>query len=102
VAKKKGVQSKVWLVILGVVLAVVGTVTFLVTRPEPENRNYRDPQSYIGLSETEAVERAQTGGLVHRVLSRDGVGPQAVTVSRDSNRVNFVIVDGKVTSALFY
>jgi hypothetical protein len=93
--------ERLWLAVLGVALVVVGTAIFLVARPEPENKNYRDAQTYIGLTEAEAVERAEAGGLEHRVTKRDGGGP-ANTDDLHSNRVNFVIDDGKVSSADFY
>lgn len=62
-------------------------------KPEP---TAGDPKSFIGLTETEAVEAANRLELPHRIVERDG---EHFPATRDfrPNRLNFVIEKGLVT-----
>lgn len=93
-------KSKVWLVVLTVLLvgfAVWATVMFL----NRENTDYRDTATYIGLSESQAVDRAEAGNLAHRVVERDG---EQFPITQDFNqdRINFTVNSDEVTKAEFY
>lgn len=52
-------------------------------------------QSYIGLSEAEALDKASAFGLRARVVSRDGKSSK-VTKDHCPERLNFIISGGKV------
>jgi hypothetical protein len=89
---------RVGTLLLAILLVVTATAAYVTTRPEPKVNDYRDPQSYVGLTEAEAIERAQAGGLVHRVIRRDGSRPPS-TDGYNTNRVNFTIDNSKVSGA---
>lgn len=97
---KQSNKSKAWLVVLVVLLvgfAAWATVMFL----KRENTDYRNPETYIGLSEPQAVDRAEAGNLVYRVVERNG---EQFPVTQDFNpdRINFTISSDEVTKAEFY
>lgn len=54
-------------------------------------------RDYIGLTESEALARAKKAGVPARVVSKDGV-PFAVTADYIANRLNFTVVNGRVTA----
>jgi hypothetical protein len=53
-------------------------------------------EDYIGLTEEEATAKAEADGKVSRVVSRNGED-LAVTMDYNAERLNFTIVDDKVT-----
>jgi hypothetical protein len=60
------------------------------------NQNDEFPE-YIGLSVEDATAKAESDGRPARVVEVDGE-PQAVTMDFIEERLNFVVVDGKVTA----
>ncbi|MGH8978786.1 MAG: hypothetical protein ACRDV7_11975 [Acidimicrobiia bacterium] len=60
------------------------------------NQNDEFPE-YIGLSVEDATAKAEIDGRPARVVEVDGE-PQAVTMDFIEERLNFVVVDGKVTA----
>lgn len=87
------------LIILGVVvvLAVVLAV-FLMTRQELD---YLKTESYIGLSETEATQKAQDVGYEVRIVERDGQ-PLGQDTDLKDDRINFSISNGEIEEAEIY
>ncbi len=65
--------------------------------PQDDSRNI-DTQSYIGLTEEEAIEKAESEGYQHRITARDGE-EFMVTLDYSESRINFSIEDGVVTDA---
>jgi len=57
-----------------------------------------DVTAYVGLTETEAVDKAKESGLKTRITARDGEHFM-VTMDYHMGRVNFQIEGGKVASA---
>ena len=57
-------------------------------------------KDFIGLTEDEAVSKAENAGLAHRIVSRDGES-FPVTMDYSEYRVNFTIENQKVTAATF-
>lgn len=55
--------------------------------------------SFIGLSLADAEQKAKTAGYVTRVVSIDGQ-PQMVTMDYSDSRLNFDIVNNKVTKVI--
>ena len=53
-------------------------------------------EDYIGLTEEEATAKAEADGKVSRVVSRNGED-LAVTMDYNAERLNFTIVDDKVS-----
>lgn len=97
---KQSSKSKVWVVVLIILLlglAIWASVMLL----KRENTDYRSPETYIGLSETQAVDRAEAGNLEHRVVERNG---EQFPVTQDFNpdRINFTVNSDEVTKAEFY
>lgn len=96
---KEAKSKKVWIVLLSVImLGLAIWATIVAMRP---NTDYRNMDTYIGLTETKAIERAEDGGLEHRIVERDG---ESYPITEDLNydRVNFTIMDTKVTKAEIY
>lgn len=60
----------------------------------------RSIDSYIGLSEAEAMSLAERSNKPHRVVERDGVSLPA-DMSFVEGRLNFYVKDGKVTNVRF-
>jgi hypothetical protein len=58
-------------------------------------------ESYLDLKEEAAVAKAESDGLEHRVVSRDGED-FVITGDLLPTRANFTVVDGKVTRVEFY
>ncbi|MDZ7744587.1 MAG: hypothetical protein U5K77_02380 [Candidatus Saccharibacteria bacterium] len=108
-------------VLLGVTVLILSLIiVFLLTKPAqaPENDNTSSPDTnqevpnpsepngedqdrvnaYIGLSEEEAISRAEQDGYTYRIVARDGER-FPVTMDYNPSRVNFTIVDGIVTDA---
>lgn len=52
---------------------------------------------FLGLTEKEGADRADSEGLSHRVLSVDGQ-PRPATKDYRPDRINFEIVNGRITS----
>ena len=68
------------------------------SRPGPRPRpptSVGNPQSLIGLSESEAAHQAGLMGLSYRVVKRDGVS-YPVTMDYSESRLNFTISRGRV------
>lgn len=68
-----------------------------------ESDEFRDVeylQSFVGLSEAAAAEKAEADDVPHRVVARDGE-QLPVTMDYNPERVNFTIVDGTVTDARY-
>ena len=59
------------------------------------------PNSYIGLTESQAIERAYSRDIEVRIIRRDS---ESLPITDDyrSNRINFEIDNGKVTKAERY
>lgn len=55
---------------------------------------------YIGLSEADAISKAQADGLTYRIVARDGES-FPVTLDFNAQRLNFTITNGKVTNVTF-
>lgn len=53
-------------------------------------------QSYLGLLEAEALEKARSIGVRARVVSREGM-PLRLTKDHRPDRLNFIILRGKVS-----
>lgn len=92
-------STAIWATILAVIL--LGLAIWAIIVATQPNTNYRDMDTYIGLTETEAIERAEDGGLEHRVVERDG---EMYPITQDLNydRVNFTIMDEQVSKAEIY
>lgn len=87
------------LVALAVILLVAAIVAAIVT--SRSNTDYRDMDTYINLTETQAIDRAEDGGLAYRIVERDGES-YMVTQDYSDNRVNFTIANDHVTKAEIY
>ena len=53
--------------------------------------------AFIGLTEKEGADRAEAEGLRHRILSVDG-RPRPATKDYRPDRINFEIVNGRITA----
>jgi cytochrome c-type biogenesis protein CcmE len=93
-------KKRLWLIGLSALLiAAVAVVIALVATSE--SRSYKNPETYIGLTESEATRRAEAGGLEYRVVARD----DEPIISLDDlrpNRINFSIANDQVYKAKFY
>lgn len=58
-------------------------------------------KDYVGLSETEAVSKAEEKEIASRVIERDGKG-LLVNSDRNENRLNFTVENGIVTKVEFF
>lgn len=58
-----------------------------------------NPDSYVGLSETDAMNQAKRGNKQYRVVERDGQ-PLPTDTSFVQGRLNFYVNDGKVTKVV--
>jgi hypothetical protein len=82
-------------------------VTREVTTEKPQTKKellqdyHAYSESYLDLKEEAAVTKAESDGLEHRVVSRDG---EDLVITSDllPTRANFTVVDGKVTRVEFY
>jgi hypothetical protein len=59
------------------------------------------PSAFIGLTEADALAKAEADGLSARVVERDGEG-LPVDLSLQPDRLNFSVTDDKVTKVEFY
>lgn len=64
-------------------------------------RHAYSPGSYVGLPESQAVERAIDRGLGARIVERDGV-PLFITDDNRNDRINFTIENSRVIKAEVY
>lgn len=97
-------MSKKWnkfLLGLAAVLLVAFAVWAVVIFIKRESTDYRDTTTYIGLTESQAIDRAESGGLPHRVVERDGE-QFPITLDLNPDRINFTINSDEVTKAEFY
>jgi len=98
-AKNKKNKLATVLIVLAVILFAVAIVAAIVA--SRSNTNYRDMESYINLTEAQAIDRAEDGGLAYRIVERDGES-YMVTEDYSENRVNFTIAEDHVTKAEIY
>ena len=87
---------KVWLIVLAVVLAVVIALTIFFVGSNRENKDYRNPDTYVGLSENEAIRRAVAGGLQYDVIEQ---GSNVGVISGFD--LILYVSDGEVVSAYY-
>ena len=81
-----------------VVDAQAGSSTAPQDRPDNDTTG---AESYIGLSEEDATEKARAEGYDHRIVARDGE-EFMVTMDYREDRINFSIENGRVVKADFY
>lgn len=67
------------------------------TGGDNEGAQNRDDVAYVGLTETDAMDMAETEGVTARVISRDGDG-LAVTMDYSEDRLNFAVEDDVVVA----
>lgn len=84
--------------ILVVGLAIWAAIAFI---QRSGNDNYRDMQTYIGLTEHQGVQRAEQGGLQARIVERDGE-MYPITEDFSNDRVNFTIDNEHISKAEIY
>jgi hypothetical protein len=67
--------------------------------PEVPKKGANAPSdsAFLGLTEKEGADRAEADGLRHRVISVDGQ-PRPATKDYRPDRVNFEIVNGRITA----
>lgn len=96
-----GKVSKFLLVLVTLLLVALAVWATIIIMQRTGNADYRDMQTYVGLTEEQGIERAEDGGLVHRVVERDGES-YMVTQDFSNDRVNFTIADDHITKAEIY
>lgn len=77
-------------------------IVFIILSLWPNVSQSREVQAqgYIGLSESEAQQKAQKEQVVYRVVKRDGKGLTILDDFRE-NRINVTIEHGRITNAAF-
>jgi beta-lactam-binding protein with PASTA domain len=93
--------NKILLVLAILLLVAVAVWATVAIMQRTGNTDYRDMQTYIGLTEEQGIERAEAGGLEHRVVERDGES-YMVTQDFSNDRVNFTVADDHITKAEIY
>ena len=120
VKTKNNKKLAVLLVVVSVVLVAVVVWTIVNTSADPEtdqknaqqnsqNQNQDQPSdpgytqapSYVGLTEGQAVQKAEDANVTYRIVSRDGES-FPITLDLRQDRLNFTLENGKVTKAEYY
>ena len=70
-SKTKKSNNKTWIILLAVVLAAAIAFAAYFFINKEENTDYTNEDTYIGLRESDAVERAEKSGLEYSVVDYD-------------------------------
>lgn len=111
-------KSKNPLMVIGVivVLVLVGVVVLVVAQQKDKSVQNQPATKgecktieekeictgdYVGLSESEAANKAKSANQVYRIVERDGEG-LPINSDRNQYRLNFTVSNDKVIKAEFY